>query len=41
MIINTGRGKLVDTRALIKGLKKGKVGYAGLDVYEEERDFFF
>jgi D-lactate dehydrogenase len=41
MIINTGRGKLVDTRALIRGLKKGKVGYAGLDVYEEERDFFF
>ena len=41
MIINTGRGKLVDTRALIKGLKMGKVGFAGLDVYEEERDFFF
>lgn len=41
MIINTGRGKLLDTRALIKGLKKGTVGYAGLDVYEEERDFFF
>ncbi len=41
MIINTGRGKLVDTRALIKGLKNGHVGYAGLDVYEEERDFFF
>lgn len=41
MIINTGRGKLVDTRALIKGLKNGHIGYAGLDVYEEERDFFF
>jgi len=41
MIINTGRGKLIDTRALIKGLKSGQVGYAGLDVYEEERDFFF
>lgn len=41
MIINTGRGKLVDTRALIRGLKSEKVGFAGLDVYEEEKDFFF
>lgn len=41
MIINTGRGKLIDTRALISGLKDGTIGYAGLDVYEEETDYFF
>lgn len=41
MLINTGRGALVDTAALIHALKKGKVGYAGLDVYEEEENFFF
>lgn len=41
MIINTGRGPLIDTDALIKGLKSRKVGSAGLDVYEEESDYFF
>ncbi len=41
MIINTGRGKLIDTKALIEGLKKGKIGAAGLDVYEEESEYFF
>lgn len=41
MIINTGRGKLIDAKALIDGLKTGKVGYAGLDVYEEESEYFF
>lgn len=41
MIINTSRGALIDTRSLIKGLKDGKVGYVGLDVYEEEADLFF
>ena len=41
MIINTGRGMLIDTKALINGLKMGKVGFAGLDVYEEESDYFF
>lgn len=41
MIINTGRGALVETRALIKGLKSGKIGHVGLDVYEEEGDLFF
>ena len=41
MIINTGRGMLIDSKALIEGLKTSKVGYAGLDVYEEESDYFF
>ena len=41
MIINTGRGELIDTKALIQALKNKKVGYAGLDVYEEEHDYFF
>jgi D-lactate dehydrogenase len=41
MLINTSRGALVDTRALIDGLKSGKIGSAGLDVYEEEAGVFF
>lgn len=41
MIINTGRGKLINTVDLISALKKGKVGSAGLDVYEEESEYFF
>lgn len=41
MIINTGRGALIDTKALIKYLKSGRIGYAGLDVYEEEEGLFF
>jgi D-lactate dehydrogenase len=41
MIINTGRGKLINTKDLIEGLKSHNVGSAGLDVYEEEGDFFF
>jgi D-lactate dehydrogenase len=41
MIINTGRGKLIKTPDLIDGLKSGKIGSAGLDVYEEEAEFFF
>lgn len=41
MIINTGRGALVDSQALIKGLLSGAVGSAGLDVYEEEGGYFF
>lgn len=41
MIINTGRGKLIHTHALINGLKSKKIGSAGLDVYEEESEYFF
>ncbi len=41
MIINTGRGKLINTEDLIDGLRSGKVGSAGLDVYEEEQNFFY
>jgi D-lactate dehydrogenase len=41
MIVNTSRGKLIDTAAVINGLKSGKVGYLGLDVYEEEEKLFF
>lgn len=41
MLINTSRGGLIDTRALIEGLKTGKIGSAGLDVYEEEAGIFF
>ncbi len=33
MIVNTSRGPLIDTAAVIEGLKKGKIGYLGLDVY--------
>lgn len=41
MIINTGRGQLIDTKALIEGLKSKKIDSAGLDVYEEENEYFF
>jgi len=41
MLINTSRGGLVDTQAVIDALKSGKIGYLGLDVYEEEADLFF
>ena len=41
MIINTGRGQLINTNALIAGLKSKKVGWAGLDVYEEEGEYFY
>ncbi len=41
MLINTGRGALIDTKALISALKSGQIGAAGLDVYEEEEGIFF
>ncbi len=41
MIINTSRGALVDAGAVIDGLKSGQIGYLGLDVYEQEADFFY
>ncbi len=41
MIINTSRGAVIETRAAIRGLKSGKIGALGLDVYEEEADLFF
>ncbi len=41
MLINTSRGGLVDTRAVIQALKRGQLGYLGLDVYEEEQQLFF
>lgn len=41
MLINTGRGGLIDSHALIDALKSKKIGAAGLDVYEEESEFFY
>jgi D-lactate dehydrogenase len=41
MLINTSRGALIDTRAVIQALKSGQIGYLGLDVYEEESELFF
>ena len=41
MIINTSRGALIDTQAAIHALKTGRLGFLGLDVYEEEADLFF
>lgn len=40
-LINTSRGGLIDTGALIQGLKSGQVAGAALDVYEEEENLFF
>lgn len=41
MLINTGRGALINTQELIAGLKSEKIGAAGLDVYEEESRYFY
>lgn len=41
VLINTGRGQLIHSQALIDGLKEKKIGAAGLDVYEEEGDYFY
>ena len=40
MLINTSRGGLVDTKAVIASIKSGKIGYLGIDVYEQEADLF-
>lgn len=41
MLINTSRGGLIDTKAAIEGIKTGKIGYLGIDVYEQEENLFF
>ena len=41
MLINTSRGKLIDTKAVIEGIKSGQIGHLGIDVYEQEDDIFF
>jgi D-lactate dehydrogenase len=41
MLINTSRGGLIDTKAAIVALKTGRLGYLGIDVYEEEENLFF
>jgi D-lactate dehydrogenase len=41
MLINTSRGALIDTPAVIAGLKCGRIGYLGIDVYEQEEQLFF
>jgi D-lactate dehydrogenase len=41
MLINTSRGGLIDTESVIKALKRREIGYLGIDVYEQEADFFF
>jgi D-lactate dehydrogenase len=41
MLVNTSRGGVVDTHAVLRGLKSGAIGHLGLDVYEEEGDLFF
>ena len=41
MLINTSRGAIINTKDVIKSLKTGKLGYLGIDVYEEEENIFF
>ncbi|MGL5794165.1 MAG: NAD(P)-dependent oxidoreductase, partial [Waterburya sp.] len=41
MLVNTSRGGLVNTQAVIQGLKSQKIGYLALDVYEQESEMFF
>ncbi len=41
MLINTSRGGLIDTKEVVKSLKSGRIGYLGLDVYEQEEKLFF
>jgi D-lactate dehydrogenase len=41
MLINTSRGASIDTKAAINALREGKLGYLGIDVYEQEEKLFF
>ncbi|MFC3417479.1 2-hydroxyacid dehydrogenase [Algoriphagus hitonicola] len=41
MLINTSRGALIETKSVIRALKIGKIGYLGIDVYEQEENLFF
>ncbi|ULQ55721.1 2-hydroxyacid dehydrogenase [Flavihumibacter rivuli] len=41
MLVNTSRGGLIDTPAVIEALKNGQLGYLGMDVYEQEEKLFF
>lgn len=41
MIINTSRGALIETKSIIKALKESRIGYLGIDVYEQEEKLFF
>lgn len=41
MLVNTGRGALMETKALVEGLKSKQIGYLGMDVYEKEGTLFF
>jgi D-lactate dehydrogenase len=41
MLINTGRGALVNTKDALQALKSGQLGYLGIDVYEHEHDLFY
>ncbi|MEL6900384.1 MAG: 2-hydroxyacid dehydrogenase [Cyanobacteria bacterium J06606_4] len=41
MLINTSRGGLIDTPAIVEAIKSGQIGYFGADVYEEEANLFF
>jgi D-lactate dehydrogenase len=41
MLINTSRGALIDTKAAIEAIKSGRIGYLGIDVYEQEENLFF
>ena len=41
MLVNTGRGGVLDTEAALRALDSGQLGYLGLDVYEEENGLFF
>jgi D-lactate dehydrogenase len=41
MLINTGRGAVINTEHIMEALDNGKIGYLGLDVYEKEKGIFF